>query len=53
MLINPPPESGKCYQCDKVRPLRKTFRAILRGTDNEQVGASWECEDCIGLEIEE
>jgi hypothetical protein len=37
----------------KGAKLVKTFRAELRGTDNEQVGASWECRDCIVLDDEE
>jgi len=52
-MLNPPPKGCKCDQCGKVRPLSKTFRAIARGTDNEQVGASWECEECIVLEVDE
>lgn len=49
--INTKPNDSKCYICNKIKPLQKTFRAIMRGTDNEQVGASWECKDCINLEV--
>lgn len=33
--------------------LVKTFRCEFRGTDCEQVGASWECRDCIIQDDEE
>lgn len=46
IILNPPPKDGKCAICRKVKPLRKNFRAHLRGTDNEYVDASWECKDC-------
>lgn len=39
--------SDKCALCGEKKPLIKTFRATMVGTDEEQVGASWECEDCI------
>lgn len=67
ILINPPPSDGCCECCGKhvsllkefggrtfrKAKLVKSFRAEFRGTDNEQVGASWECKDCIKLDDEE
>lgn len=53
ITLNPPPSSSKCHKCGKVRDLTKTFRTTMRGTDYEQVGASWECKKCINLEAEE
>jgi len=53
ITLNPPPKDGRCYRCNKLKPLRKTFRTHYKGTDNEQTSASWECEDCINLETEE
>ena len=51
ILINPPPNNSKCYQCNKIRKLTKTFRATMKGTEYEQVGASWECSKCINYEV--
>ena len=67
IIINPPPQDEKCECCKKhisqLKPftkgifkgglLVKTFRARMRGTSNEQVGASWECRECICLNDEE
>lgn len=47
ILINPPPSDHKCYKCGKKTTLHKTFRCEYRDTDNEQIGASWECKDCV------
>lgn len=44
---------NKCYQCEKVKPLIKTYRTTYRGTDIQQTSISLECEDCIGLEVNE
>lgn len=37
-----------------IRAIKEiNSRAEFRGTDNEQVGASWECRNCIVLDDEE
>lgn len=47
LLINPPPNNGKCMRCGKFRLLRKTFRGV------DVIYASWECEECLACGDEE
>lgn len=54
-LIVNGPTSHACQQCGRALPLRQTFRAEAAygdpetGEDCEQIGASWECLDCLKL----
>ena len=49
------PTSRACQQCGRELPLQQTFRAEAAysdpetGEDCEQIGASWECLDCLKL----
>jgi hypothetical protein len=46
ILINPPPQSHKCEVCGEVKNLRKYFRNEFPFSGMDQIGASWECEEC-------